>query len=179
MSDSNSSDQYNKGGMIAFLFSMAFVFIFFIYIVAVHPGIDLQENIKDPPGASAAKEEVIDMTKYPEPWLPNEQVAKHGAKVYVQNCAMCHGDTGLGDGAAGQALNPKPRNLVEGPWKLGGGLIGLYKVLENGIPGGSMASFKHLAVADRWAMVNYIQSITKAKVVEDPKLVEEFAKTAK
>jgi cytochrome c len=177
MSDSNPSDQHNKGGMIAFLFSMVFVFSFFIYIVAVHPGIDLQENIKDPPVETAVAEEEIDMSKFSEPWVANEQVAKYGAKLFAQNCAMCHGEKGLGDGVAGQALNPKPRNLVEGPWKKGGGFIGWFTVLNEGIAGGSMASYKHLAVSDRWALVNFINSITKAKVEEDPKKVEAFAKS--
>jgi mono/diheme cytochrome c family protein len=92
---------------------------------------------------------------------------------------MCHGPQGKGDGAAGQALNPKPRNLVDGPWKKGGGYIGWFDVATNGIPGTSMAPFGHLKVADRWALVQFIDSITKAKVQEDPKKIAEFAKTAK
>lgn len=33
----------------------------------------------------------------------------------------------------------------------------------NGIPNGSMASFKHLKVADRWAIIHFIESITENK----------------
>jgi mono/diheme cytochrome c family protein len=175
----NNDNQYNRGGMIAFLFSMVFVFAFFIYIVAIHPGIDLQENIQDPPSASAVAEVAVDVSKVTEPWVANEDMVKHGKKLFAQNCAMCHGNEGHGDGPAGQALNPRPRNLVEGPWKKGGGYIGWFTVLTHGIEGSSMASFAHFKVVDRWALVQFIDSITKAKVKEDAAKVAEFAKTQK
>ena len=92
---------------------------------------------------------------------------------------MCHGPQGKGDGPAGGGLNPKPRNLVEGPWKKGGGFIGWYTAITEGLPGSSMASYAHFKSVDRWALAQFINSITKAKVTEDPKKVAEFAKTAK
>lgn len=176
---SENRDQYNHGGMLAFLFSMAFVFVFFIYIVAIHPGVDLQENIQDPPTETQAIIAEVDVSKITEPWVPNPDMVTHGAKLFAQNCAMCHGAEGKGDGAAGQALNPKPRNLVTGPWKVGGGYTGWYQVVTQGIPGTSMAAYGHLKPVDRWALVQFIDSITTAKVNEDPAKIAEFAKTAK
>src|SRR5688572_14105231 len=38
--------------------------------------------------------------------------ADAGAEVFRTNCATCHGPQGHGDGPAGQALEPKPRNLA-------------------------------------------------------------------
>jgi mono/diheme cytochrome c family protein len=176
MSDQN--DQHNQGGLIAFVFSMGFVMVFFIYIIAIHPGIDLQENIKNPT-SNLTKVADVDVSKIAEPWVSNPDMVTHGKKIFAQNCAMCHGDEGKGDGAAGAALNPKPRNLVEGPWKKGGGYIGWYTVLAEGLPGSSMASYASMKPADRWSLVQFIESITKAKVTEDPTKVADFAKTAK
>jgi hypothetical protein len=34
---------YNRGGYIAFMGSMAFTLAFFIYIAFIHPGVDLHE----------------------------------------------------------------------------------------------------------------------------------------
>lgn len=34
-----------------------------------------------------------------------------GKAVYTRLCASCHGATGVGDGAAAAAINPKPRNF--------------------------------------------------------------------
>ncbi len=178
---SDNREQYNHGGMVAFLFSMAFVFAFFIYIVAIHPGVDLKENIQTPAPVSEQPlaEADVDVSKVSEPWVVNDDMVKHGKKLFAQNCAMCHGSAGLGDGPAGQALVPKPRNLVEGPWKKGGGFIGWYTVLLEGIPGSSMASWAQLKPVDRWSLVQFINSITKAKVGEDPAKVAEYAKKSK
>jgi mono/diheme cytochrome c family protein len=174
--DKSNKDPYDHSGILAFLFSMAFVFCFFGYISFIHPGVDLQENIKIPEVAVTQTLAEVDVSKVTEPWVANPDMVTHGKKVYAQNCAMCHGNEGKGDGPAGGALNPKPRNLVEGPWKKGGGNIGLMTVLNEGIAGGSMVAFKHLPLVDRWALVQFINSITKAKVDEDPAKVAEFAK---
>lgn len=176
---SEDRDQYNHGGMLAFIFSMTFVFAFFVYIVMIHPGVDLNENIQSPPVGGPAVELAADISKVTEPWVSNPEMVKHGKKLFAQNCAMCHGAQGKGDGAAGAGLNPKPRNLVEGPWKKGGGYVGWYTVVTEGLPGSSMAAYGHFKSIDRWALVQFIDSITNAKVNEDAKKVAEFAKAAK
>jgi len=169
-------NNHNASGMYAFLFSMVFVFVFFVVIISMK-GIDLGENIQDP-----KKEEVstFDIASVKEPWAPTEAQLKdflaYGQKMYVRNCAICHGQEGKGDGPSGKAVNA--RNLVTGPWKQGGGLINHFKTLQNGIPGTGMAAWKHVPKADRWAIVHYIENITEAKEHTDPAAVAEFAKTA-
>ncbi|GAI59098.1 unnamed protein product, partial [marine sediment metagenome] len=37
-----------------------------------------------------------------------------GAPLYAQNCSVCHGDSGAGDGPAGVGLEPAPANLRDG-----------------------------------------------------------------
>lgn len=176
---SENRDEYNRAGLIAFTFSMVFCFAFFFYLVAVNKGVDLAENVIDPnaPVAEGAAA-VFDIAQVKEPWVSTPELVAYGEKIYKTNCAMCHGDKGLGDGAAGAALNPKPRNLVEGKWTQGGGVISNFKVLQNGIKGSSMAAYAHFKPVDRWALVAYIESITQNKSTDDPAAVAEFAKTA-
>lgn len=38
-------------------------------------------------------------------------------EIYKSRCTMCHGPTGKGDGPAGAALNPKPRDLGDQAWQ--------------------------------------------------------------
>lgn len=176
---SGNQDQYNRGGLIAFLFSMAFVFSFMFYLVVVHPGVDLDEKVVDPHAPVApGQKPAFDINKVAEPWVPSDEIIAYGAKVYSTNCAMCHGNAGKGDGPAGMGLNPRPRNLVEGKWTQGAGLIAGFNVITKGIPGTSMAPFGHLKVGDRWAMAHYVHSITENKGSDDPAKVAEFAKTA-
>lgn len=181
-----TQDTYNRGGLIAFIFSMTFSLVFFAYIGLIHPGIDLKEvptealsnDLAGAGDGSKPAVAAVDISKIQTPWEPNEAMVAHGAMVYKANCAVCHGDKGLGDGPAGQALVPPPRNFVEGKWKQGGDSISLYKTIAEGVPGSSMVSFKHLPKADRFAVIQFIHSITKNKIEDDPAKLAAFAKTA-
>jgi len=174
------NDSYNRGGFIAFLFSMAFSLLFFVYVVGIHPGVDLKEvTVVASPEAGAPAAAGVDISKIAKPWEPNQDLVDHGAKVFSNTCAVCHGPKGEGDGPAGKGLNPPPRNLVEGKWKKGGTSQELFVTVTAGISGTSMAGFGHLPVADRWSMVQYIRSITKNAAKDDAAKLEAFAKTAK
>ena len=48
----------------------------------------------------------LDLVKNPTP----EFIAK-GKELFVSTCSSCHGQDGKGNGPAGGALNPKPRNF--------------------------------------------------------------------
>lgn len=168
---SQQKDYHNQGGLIALLGSLAFVFAFFFYIVAVNKGVDLGENVSEPAKAEEVK---FDLASVKEPWISSEQIVAAGAKLYKANCAMCHGANGDLVGGISNA-----RNLIEGQWKMGGGHIGLFKVLQVGLDGTQMASFKkQLTPSERWAVVNFIESITKNKSKDKPEDVAAFAATA-
>ena len=161
-----SQDGVNSGGVVAFIISMVVTFACFIYVTFFSGGVDLKEvKVTDDSGATqtvAQVEEKVDVSDVTEPWLANEKMVKHGAAVYKMNCAMCHGVAGAGDGVAGGSLNPKPRNLIEGKWKQGGTSLELFATLQNGVAGGSMQGYKDaLPAKDRWALVQFIRSITK------------------
>lgn len=174
-----SSDQndYNKGGFIAFLFSMVITIGFFVYIVFVHKGVDLKEVAEQQPAAAGqavaeqpaqvTHKKIADIASVKDPWIATPELVEHGAAVYSTACAMCHGPSGKGDGPAGMSLNPKPRNFVEGKWKYGGDSLGLFNTITNGVKGTSMAAFGYMPVAERWALVHYLRSITENKVADD------------
>lgn len=165
------NNHHNQGGLMALLGAMAFVFIFFFYIVFVNKGVTLDEKVTEPAPAGAVK---FDLASVKEPWLPNEQVAAAGQKLFKQNCALCHGEKGDLVGGIANA-----RNLVEGQWKQGNGLIAHFKVLQNGIQGTQMASFKQtLKPIERWAVLNYVDTITKSKSTDNPEELAKFAATA-
>ncbi|HMN67254.1 MAG TPA: cytochrome c [Bdellovibrionales bacterium] len=176
------NDSYNRGGYIAFLFSMVFSLAFFLYIAVIHKGVNLKEIPEVATGDQTLAEgapAAVDVSQIAKPWEDNPDMVEHGKKSFAANCAVCHGDTGMGDGAAGKALNPPPRDLVAGKWTHGGGSADLFTTIEKGIAGTSMASFAHLPATDRWALVQFIHSITKNRPKDDPAKLEAFAKTAK
>jgi mono/diheme cytochrome c family protein len=176
-------DDHDKAGMKVLIFTMVFTIGFFIAIVFFSKGIDLKEinDSAQAPGAAAPgvqKVADLDMSTVKEPWVSTPEIVAHGKQLFQTSCAMCHGVEGKGDGVAGAGLNPKPRNLVEGKWKKGGTSLGLFDVLQNGIAGGSMASWKaSIKKNDRWALVAFIRSITQNKVKDDEAKLSKVAPT--
>lgn len=89
-----------------------------------------------------------------------DTVAK-GKELFATNCTVCHGVDGNGDGPAGAALNPKPRNF-HGPlnvWKNGTSGKSIYVTLSNGIPNTGMGGYKTISPKDRWALVHFIRTM--------------------
>lgn len=176
---------YNKGGLIAFIGSMAFSIIFILVISFIYPGVDLKEAREEAKQAEqalaqeGAQKPAFDAAKITEPWVSSEEMVAHGAEVFKANCAICHGDKGLGDGMAGKSLVPPPRNFVKGDWKQGGSSIDLLNTITNGINGTSMAAFGHIPLVDRWSLVHFIRSITGNKVQDDEAKLKQFGPTAK
>ena len=86
-----------------------------------------------------------------------------GQKLYINNtCATCHGNDGKGDGPAGAALNPKPRNFRDvTAYKQGSKVEDIVETIKTGVPGTNMASFKHIAEGDRLLIAKYVIYLQK------------------
>ena len=90
---------------------------------------------------------------------PSQEFIAKGQKLFEQTCSSCHGNAGKGDGTAGAALNPKPRDFTDSTgWVNGTKLDDIYKTLEEGIPGSGMASYSYLLPEEKLAMSSYIRS---------------------
>ncbi|HLF76461.1 MAG TPA: cytochrome c, partial [Dehalococcoidia bacterium] len=72
-----------------------------------------------------------------------------------QNCALCHGESGRGDGPAATGLRIQPANLYDHvPYHPDQFFFG---AITNGI-GGVMPSFKStLSEQDRWHILNFLR----------------------
>ncbi len=179
MKQNEDREKQNKLGLVILLGTVSFSFVWFFYIVYFSPAVDLEEVKTSSLQAMNEKgDESIDLSKIKDYWRFQPELVLYGEKLYQTSCASCHGNKGLGDGIVAKGLQPPPRNLVEGKWKKGGSSIALYKTLVQGISGTSMVSFSYLSKLDRWALVHYIRSITKNKVKDDEKKLEQFFQTA-
>ena len=91
--------------------------------------------------------------------IPTDSLLAKGRDLFRANCSSCHGDNGLGDGPAGLALNPKPRNFhSQTGWTNGPKISQIYRTLEEGIVRNGMASYNYLPPADRVALAHVIRS---------------------
>ncbi|NWB28214.1 FTR1 family protein [Pseudomonas gingeri] len=94
-----------------------------------------------------------------------------GAPLYAQQCSVCHGDTGAGDGPAGVGLTPPPANLRDAARLDRLSLYGIYNTLTLGVEGTDMPSFAdQLDERQRWDLATYIAGFSAAPVAKTDKI---------
>lgn len=91
------------------------------------------------------------------------EVLVQGRHLYAEHCQHCHGVTGDGAGPTAPYLNPRPRDYRKGIFKFTttqgskrAQRDDLARVIENGIPGTYMPSFKLLTEEESTAIVEYV-----------------------
>lgn len=104
----------------------------------------------------------------PQPPAVTDESVTKGREVYLaQGCAACHGNLGRGDGTSAPTLTDdwghyiRPADLSQ-RWTFRGGptRTDVFRTFSTGLNGTPMPSyFDSLAVADRWDLVNYIESL--------------------
>jgi copper transport protein len=93
----------------------------------------------------------------PDPVPPVPAQIEAGQRIYLQNCATCHGAEGKGDGPAAANLNPKPADLtVHAPLHTEGDL---YWWVTHGISGTAMPAWEStLTDLQRWQVVTFVKN---------------------
>lgn len=84
-----------------------------------------------------------------------------GATLFAENCSVCHGPNGAGDGPAGMGMEPAPANLRDPARMDHLSLYDLFNTIGLGIEGTDMASFAdQLDERQRWDIASYIAGFT-------------------
>ena len=90
------------------------------------------------------------------PVVPDRESLARGEELYRQQCRVCHGEMGRGDGPAAQGMESTPANFLDLEHS---GIYGpgeKYWIIGNGSGETGMPAFGQIAPADRWHLVNYI-----------------------
>lgn len=92
---------------------------------------------------------------------PAVAAGPNGESIYTEKgCVTCHGPQGKGDGPAGTAFKPRPRNFSDAQWKNGTELATVIKTIETGIAGTGMAQYKGvLTDAEIKAVAEYVRKL--------------------
>ncbi len=98
-----------------------------------------------------------------------------GQQVFAQNCAVCHGVKGFGDGPSAATLEPKPVNFHDLQFMRESSPYSFYRAVKNGINGTGMPSWEYqLSLKEKWAVIQYVRqfsfeenSLKKGKLLFD------------
>lgn len=105
-----------------------------------------------------------------------------GHEVYKKmQCALCHGETGAGDGLQVPTLKDevglpvRPRDFNTGLFRGGHTGRDLYLRINNGLPGTPMIPYgaEQMKPEERWAVVHYVQSLRRTDVAVNDLLAPE------
>ncbi|WP_426417032.1 c-type cytochrome [Aestuariirhabdus sp. LZHN29] len=105
------------------------------------------------------------------PYSQTPEAIRAGGSLYQQQCAVCHGVQGVGDGVAANSLTPPPAvldQLIQVPMAADEYL--LWSISEGGKPFGTdMPAFKEqLSENDIWKIVAYMRAGFPSTTDSDP-----------
>ncbi|MHA3773386.1 cytochrome c [Verrucomicrobiota bacterium sgz303538] len=100
--------------------------------------------------------------------LPDRTLYQKGRYIFEQNCVVCHGERGNGQGEMAPQLAPKPRNFTSGLFKYRSTPWGklptdedLLRTVREGRTGTAMGMFSNLREDELRAVVEYIKFFSR------------------
>lgn len=95
------------------------------------------------------------------PLKDNAAATAEGKKIYDNNCAVCHGAKGKGDGVAAAGLNKAPADHTSAAVQSQSDGAIFWKITQGNNP---MPAYKTIySETQRWQLVNYIRTLSKTK----------------
>ncbi len=85
---------------------------------------------------------------------------KLGQALFQENCVICHGKTGKGDGEAAAAMKPPPRSLADKAVQAQTDGELFWKISEGRE---AMPGWKSISEKERWSLVHFIRTLAGTK----------------
>lgn len=111
----------------------------------------------------------------PRQGRPDPQPLEVGRRAFEQNCAICHGSLGDGQGMAGMMVRTKPRDFRPGIFKFRSTPTGslptdedLLQTITQGLRGTGMVSQSDLPEGERRAVIEYLKTFSERFRTERP-----------
>lgn len=114
-----------------------------------------------PPFRSLSDRQRWDVIAYTLSLSENAENVALGEQLYQENCASCHGPSGLGDGAAAASLETRPASFTNQAYMAEQTTDSLYQTIVNGK--GSMPAYgSQFSEAENRALAAYVRKLSFA-----------------
>lgn len=97
----------------------------------------------------------------PKATLASADARARGRKIFMQNCAICHGERADGHGVRSEGLNPKPVDFTSPAWRATATPRHTFYVIQTGVPGTAMPSWNTFSSEETWELVSYVLSVAE------------------
>ena len=121
----------------------------------------LAADVTPPPGYQMELSSIPETNTPPPPLFPLLQPdVMNGKKIFLEQCAECHGNRGLGDGSRSQKLPNPPAPI--GSFQLVSQAVPAkwFNVVSQGNMGKNMPAFPGLTDRQRWDVIAYVLSLS-------------------
>jgi high-affinity iron transporter len=92
----------------------------------------------------------------PDARLSSPEAREAGRRLYLESCALCHGERGDGRGARRESLSTKPADFTDSAWRARSSPRRVYHAIREGVPGTPMPSWKSLSSDQTWDLVAFV-----------------------
>ncbi|MBC8507411.1 MAG: c-type cytochrome [Anaerolineales bacterium] len=111
-----------------------------------------------PPFKSLSVPQRWDVIAYVFSLNTSDEVLAQGQALFEENCAACHGEYGQGDGPQAGELSSSPIDFTDQAYMGYKSATDLFDSISGGM--GEMHAFSDLGEADRWALTDFLRSLT-------------------
>ena len=82
-----------------------------------------------------------------------------GRTLFLEHCAICHGEGANGHGRRRQSLSGPPADFTDPSWSERTPPGRAFEIVRGGVPGTSMPAWKIFDEAQTWDLVSYLHSV--------------------
>jgi mono/diheme cytochrome c family protein len=91
--------------------------------------------------------------------LASVEARERGHRLFLQNCALCHGVAADGHGVRREGLSTPPRDFTDPNTRRALSPRRMFFVIREGVRGTAMPSWKSLDEGAAWDLVAYLRSV--------------------
>jgi mono/diheme cytochrome c family protein len=95
--------------------------------------------------------------------LRAEESRQRGRVLFVEHCALCHGERADGRGVRREGFARAPRDLTSTAWRRSTTPRHVYYSIREGVRDSAMPAWKALDPAQTWDLVAYILSLSEER----------------
>jgi high-affinity iron transporter len=94
-----------------------------------------------------------------EATLRSPEARARGRKLFVEHCALCHGENADGHGRRREGLTGTPANFTSAEWRATVNPEEVFETIRHGKPGTSMPAWRSLEERDIADLTAYVLSV--------------------